>query len=101
ARAAARPDGGGRARVHRPRRRAGAGVLRLGVALMAAWFPTDRCLIGGEWVAAGGTLPAVDPSDGEEFGRIARGTAGEVDAAVAAARAAFEGEWGTATAAER
>lgn len=68
---------------------------------MAAWFPTDRCLIGGEWVAAGGTLPAVDPSDGEEFGRIARGTAGEVDAAVAAARAAFEGEWGAATAAER
>ena len=70
---------------------------------MAARFAADRCLIGGRWLeaAAGGTLPAVDPSDGTEFGRIARGRAEDVDAAVRAARAGFEGAWGAATAAER
>ncbi len=63
---------------------------------------SDGCLIGGAWVpAAAGTLPAEDPSDGSEFGRIARGGAGEIDAAVAAARAALSGDWGRATAAER
>ena len=51
--------------------------------------------------AAAGTLPAEDPSDGGEIGRIARGGAGEIDAAVAAARAALAGDWGRATAAER
>ena len=60
------------------------------------------CLIGGAWVAAeAGTLPAVDPSSGREFAVIARGGPAEVDAAVAAARAAFDGPWGAATAAER
>jgi aldehyde dehydrogenase (NAD+) len=63
---------------------------------------SDGCLIGGRWVpAAAGTLPAEDPSDGSEIGRIARGDAAEVDAAVAAARAAFAGDWGRASAAER
>jgi aldehyde dehydrogenase (NAD+) len=62
----------------------------------------NGCLIGGAWVpAAGGTLPARDPSDGSEIGRIARGGAGEVDAGVAAARAALAGDWGRASAAER
>ncbi len=70
---------------------------------MTAWFETDRCHIGGLWVApaAAGTLPAVDPSDGQVFGSIARGGAEDVDAAVAAARRAFDGDWGAATAAER
>ena len=63
---------------------------------------SDGCLIGGAWVpAAAGTLPAEDPSDGSEIGRIARGGPPEVDAAVAAARAALAGGWGRATAAER
>jgi aldehyde dehydrogenase (NAD+) len=61
-----------------------------------------RCLIAGAWVPAeAGTLPAVDPSSGAEFALIARGGPGEIDAAVAAARAAFDGDWGRATAAER
>ncbi len=70
---------------------------------MAAWFPADRCRIGGDWVVpvSGETLPAVDPSDGLEFGRIARGGAQDVDAAVEAASAAFVGEWGALSAAER
>jgi aldehyde dehydrogenase (NAD+) len=60
------------------------------------------CLIGDTWIpAAGGTLPAIDPSDGHEAARIARGGAPEIDAAVAAAGAALAGDWGRATAAER
>jgi aldehyde dehydrogenase (NAD+) len=63
---------------------------------------TGACLIGGAWVAAAaGTLPVIDPSDGREFGRIARGGPAEIDAAVAAARAAFDGAWGRLAAAER
>ncbi|KVE39510.1 aldehyde dehydrogenase family protein [Burkholderia sp. TSV86] len=59
--------------------------------------------IAGAWAApAGGeTITVVDPSDGEPFARIARGTAADVDAAVHAARAAFDGPWGAASAAER
>ena len=60
------------------------------------------CLIAGDWVVAeAGTLPATDPSDGSAIGVIARGGPGEIDAAVAAARAAANGAWGRATAAER
>jgi len=53
-------------------------------------------LIDGARVAAsdGGTMPVVSPIDGRGFARMARGTASDVDAAVAAARAAFEdGRW--------
>ncbi len=59
--------------------------------------------IGGRWVPAGGgeTLTLVNPSDGSELARIARGTAADIDRAVAAARAASEGTWGALTAAER
>lgn len=69
----------------------------------AIWFETEACLIGGEWVApAGGeTLPLIDPSDGAEICRIARGGAADVDAAVGAARAALEGDWGAMPAFER
>src|SRR5690606_12007571 len=43
----------------------------------------------------------VSPSDGREFARIARGSARDVDAAVRAARRAFEGAWGRMPAVER
>jgi aldehyde dehydrogenase (NAD+) len=43
----------------------------------------------------------VDPATGETFDQIARGTAHEVDRAVAAARAALEGAWGRLSATER
>ena len=39
-------------------------------------------------------LPVLDPSTGERIGEIAAAGAAEVDLAVAAARAAFEGAWG-------
>jgi len=52
--------------------------------------------------AQGGlTLPVVDPSDGAPFASIARGSAADVDAAVRAARRAFDERWRRVTPAER
>lgn len=70
---------------------------------MPTAFNTTELLIGGQWRAATGerTLPVEDPSTGVEFARIAAGTAADIDAAVAAARTAFEGAWGALTAAAR
>ncbi|MEL6583546.1 MAG: aldehyde dehydrogenase family protein [Pseudomonadota bacterium] len=66
------------------------------------WFDPGKVLIGGRWRAAeGGVLPLIDPSDGSEIGAIARGGQAEIDAAVAAPRAAADGAWGAATALER
>jgi aldehyde dehydrogenase (NAD+) len=54
-----------------------------------------RLLIGGAWLPAlsGEEIDSINPADGSVVGRIARGTAVDVDRAVAAARAAFEGPW--------
>ena len=67
------------------------------------WFPTERCLIDGRWVApaSGARLPVEDPSRGAEIGEIARGTSADVDAGVEAAEGALQGEWGRLTATER
>jgi len=61
-------------------------------------------LIGGKWQPASDsrTLDMISPSDGRAFATIARGTGDDVDAAVAAARRAFEeGAWGRMAAVER
>ncbi|MFE1753542.1 aldehyde dehydrogenase [Streptomyces anandii] len=50
-----------------------------------------RHWIGGERVASATTFPDVSPVDGATLGGIARGTAAEAHAAVAAAKAAFPG----------
>ncbi|WDD94919.1 aldehyde dehydrogenase family protein [Burkholderia sp. FERM BP-3421] len=65
--------------------------------------PQAAHFIAGEWVppAHGETIPVIDPSDGAPFAQLARGGAPDVDAAVRAARAAFEGPWGATGAAER
>ncbi|AJX00091.1 aldehyde dehydrogenase family protein [Burkholderia gladioli] len=62
-----------------------------------------RHFIAGEWVAPanGETIAVIDPSDGAPFARLARGSAADIDAAVRAARGAFEGAWGATSAAER
>ncbi|MFS8084646.1 MAG: aldehyde dehydrogenase family protein [Acidobacteriota bacterium] len=44
--------------------------------------------------ASGETIPVVDPSDGREFARLARGNAEDIDRAVKAAQAARDGAWG-------
>lgn len=71
--------------------------------IVGAWFQTAKCLIGGRWQDADGgeTLPVENPSTGEEIGAIARSGAADVDAAVAAARMARNGEWGRLSATER
>ncbi|VWX49959.1 Putative aldehyde dehydrogenase DhaS [Novosphingobium sp. 9U] len=54
-----------------------------------------QVLIDGKWVDAidGQTFETFNPSTGEVIGRVAKCSAADVDAAVAAARRAFEGEW--------
>ena len=60
-------------------------------------------VIGGKIVPAisGETVPVIDPGDGAEFAAIARGGKADVDAAVAAARAAYDGAWGRMSGTER
>src|SRR5512140_3200184 len=64
---------------------------------------SDQVYIDGAWrkPASGETIPVVCPSDGKEWARIARGNAKDVDAAVQAARRAYEGPWGKLAAVER
>ena len=66
-------------------------------------FDTTQVFIGGHWRAADTreTLPLLNPSDGSLLAQIARGSAADVDAAVAAAQAALDGSWGALSAAER
>src|SRR5215204_189977 len=47
------------------------------------------------------TLPVIDPSDGQPYDSIPRGTPEDIDAAVRAARKCFEGPWSKLSAAER
>lgn len=65
--------------------------------------PAAHHFIGGEWVLPelGATLDVIDPNNGEPFERIARGSLADVDRGVRAARSAFQGEWGLASATER
>jgi len=62
----------------------------------------DQLYINGQWTApkGGKTIDVINASTEEVMGRIPEGGAGDVDAAVAAARAAFDG-WATTPAAAR
>jgi aldehyde dehydrogenase (NAD+) len=62
-----------------------------------------KLLINNRWVssASGKTFPTVNPSTGEEICRVAEADAADVDNAVKAARAAFEGPWRKLRASER
>jgi aldehyde dehydrogenase (NAD+) len=75
-----------------------------GTARAPATVSARMNLIDGQWrpAADGRTLDVICPSDGNVFARIARGAAADVDAAVRAARRAFdEGPWGRMPALER
>lgn len=50
---------------------------------------------------AGQTIDVLDPSDGQVFEQIPRSQAADIDQAVQAARAAFNGPWGRLTGVER
>jgi aldehyde dehydrogenase (NAD+) len=67
------------------------------------WFDPSLIFVAGIWrpAATPATLALENPSTGAEICRIARGTAADIDAAVAAARTALAGDWGRTTAAER
>ena len=62
-----------------------------------------KVLIDGRWQnpASGDFLQVIDPSDGKEFSKIARGNATDVDLAVKSAQSALDGEWGRMIPAER
>ena len=64
---------------------------------------TDRQFIAGERVASasGNLLDAIDPATEEVWAQIPDGTAADVDAAVAAARAALSGPWSRLSATAR
>lgn len=58
-------------------------------------------LIGNAWHDADTHIGVTAPATGRPLAWLARGGAGEINAAVAAARAALDGEWGRSTASER
>ena len=67
-------------------------------------IPKPLNLINNQWVPArsGRVMDVLSPLDGEVFAQIADSDAADIDAAVTAARAAFEGgAWSQLTAAER
>lgn len=57
----------------------------------------DKIYRAGQWVrsAATATIPVVNPTTEQVIAAVPRGTAADVDAAVSAARAAFDGWWAT------
>lgn len=63
----------------------------------------ENLLIGGRWRAAraGRYFETVDPSTEQVIAYVAEAGAADIDAAVTAARAALNGEWGQMRAAER
>ena len=63
----------------------------------------EKLLINNIWVASnsGATIACINPATEQKFGAVPKGNAQDVDAAVAAARAAFDGGWKGTTGAER
>jgi len=63
----------------------------------------DKLYIDGAWVPSTGTdtIDVIDPTTEQVCGVIPEGTPADVDAAVAAAKAAFEGGWGLTSLEER
>ena len=56
---------------------------------------TKRMLIGGKWLeaASGKTFQTRNPATGEVLAQVAEGDAEDIDRAVLAARAVFNGPW--------
>lgn len=51
-----------------------------------------QMLIGGEWARAGASIDVIDPATGERISQISDATSADIDAAVKAARKAFESD---------
>jgi aldehyde dehydrogenase (NAD+) len=71
-------------------------------ASLDVYLTRDHLHIGGAWVTptSAGRIPVENPATEEIIGHVPEGTAADVDAAVAAARAAFDG-WAATSMAER
>jgi aldehyde dehydrogenase (NAD+) len=73
--------------------------------LRPAWLdgPPKPLLIDNQWGPArsGKTFDSINPSTGQVIAEVAEGDAADIDAAVAAARRAFEGPWRRYTPAQR
>ena len=69
---------------------------------MTLTAPRPQLFIDGDWTdaASGETAPVINPATEEEIAQVAKGDAGDVDRAVAAARAAFE-TWSQSTPQDR
>jgi succinate-semialdehyde dehydrogenase/glutarate-semialdehyde dehydrogenase len=65
-------------------------------------YPTVRMLINGEWIAAGeaGSMDVVNPANGQVIGQCPKASTAQLDAALAAADAAFV-TWSKTPGAER
>ena len=65
--------------------------------------PAKQLLIGGAWqpAALGKVVSSIDPATGQPIAETADGAAEDVERAVRAARAAFDGPWSRWTPAER
>ncbi len=61
-----------------------------------AKVPPAKLWIGGQWTEpeGGKTFTSVNPATEETIGEVGSASAGDVDRAVAAAKAALEGDWG-------
>lgn len=78
-----------------------AGYHKLAAAIKSGLQP-GKLLVGGAWIDYGGErLAIVNPATGETLTTCAEAQAFEVDEAVAAARKALSGPWGSMTAAAR
>src|SRR6478752_9085770 len=71
--------------------------------MSATMLGKKQLLINGDWRDAsdGKTMPVVNPATEEVIAEVANASAADVDAAVAAARAALDGPWGKMSARER
>jgi len=61
-----------------------------------AKVPPAKLWIGGQWTEpeGGKTFTSINPATEEAIGEVGSASAGDVDRAVAAAKAALEGDWG-------
>jgi aldehyde dehydrogenase (NAD+) len=66
-------------------------------------YQYDKLFIGGEWVAPAtdAVIDVISPHSEKVVGRVPDGSPADIDAAVEAARKAFEGPWGKTTPEER
>ncbi|MBL1241795.1 MAG: aldehyde dehydrogenase family protein [OCS116 cluster bacterium] len=70
---------------------------------MSFTFDSKQIFIGGVWrdSVSGRFVELMNPSTGETLAQVARGSAADIHAAVVAAQAALDSEWGAMTAVER